>query len=111
MSVLAEKMRKARQSRVEAGGYTFVILRPTPEDIAELAGKITLASLKQFVVGWDGVKELDLIPGGDPHPLAFDADACCEWLADRPDLMGPVGDAILAACTKYSEALRAREKN
>lgn len=112
MSTLSQRMRRAREVRVPAGKYTFVIERPTPEDIAELRGGVSHAALKRFVIGWEGVTELDLgLPGGDPHPLPFDADACSEWLADRPDLMDVVGDAVLQAWVAYRDKLEQQAKN
>jgi hypothetical protein len=111
MSVLSEKMRRARELREPVGGFTFVLLRPTPEDVAELRGRISAASLKRFVIGWEGVKEIDLIPGGDGALVPFDVEACMEWLADRPDLMAPLGTAILKAYTDYTAKLGEQQKN
>lgn len=108
---LVEKIRKARETKVEAGGFTFVVRRPTDVEMMELRGTGSVARLFPFVVGWEGVKELDLIPGGDPHPLAFDADVCTEWLSDRPDLFGPLVEQILSSYSKHAEALEAAAKN
>lgn len=113
MSALSQKMRRAREVRVPAGKHTFVIERPTPEDMGEIKRVgASQAALKRFVVGWEDVTELDLgLPGGDPHPLPFDADACSEWLADRPDLMSAVGDAVLKSYVAYREKLEQQAKN
>jgi len=110
MSVLANKIRKARESQVQAGGFTFTIRRPTDVDMLEFNKIKTTEHLIRFVVGWDGVKEIDLIPGGDGHPAPFDSDACSEWLSDRSDLMIPVVNAIVEAYQAYKIKLGDAEK-
>ena len=109
MSIL-EKLRKAREARVEAGGVTFVVRRPTDLDMMEMAGRIDARRLIPFVVGWDGVTEGHLVKGGDPHPLAFDKDACAEWLADRPDLLAPLVEKIIASYSEHAERLAGEKK-
>lgn len=111
MSTLVEKMRKAREKRLEAGGYVFIIRRPTELEMLLLGQNRTPTSPLRFVVGWEGVKELDLIPGGDPHPAEFDSEACIEWLSDRPDLYVPVSEAVIGAYTEHKAAMEAAEKN
>lgn len=108
---LADKIRKARETPVEVGGFTFTVRRPTDIEMFELQGSASAGRLLPYVVGWSGVKELDLIPGGDPHPLAFSADVCAEWLADRPDLLGPLVAAIVESYSKHAEALDLAAKN
>ena len=111
MSTLADKIRKARESCVPVGGYVFTLRRPTDMDMIEFSRSRKPAELVRFVVGWEGVKEMDLIPGGDGHPAPFDAEACAEWLADRSDLFVPVVNAITDAYQAHKSALEAAEKN
>lgn len=108
---LAEKIRKAREFSCESGGFRFTLRRPTDVEMLELQGSGSVGRLFPFIVGWEGVKELDLIPGGDPHPLPFDADACREWLSDRADILGPLVAAVLESYTKRVEAQGAAAKN
>jgi hypothetical protein len=107
---LVERMRKAREQKVQAGGFTFVVRRPTDVDMMEMAGRVDARRLIPYVVGWEGVAEMDLVKGGEPHPLAFDAAACAEWLADRPDLLTPLVEAVLASYTVHAERLAAEKK-
>lgn len=111
MSALIDKMRKARETRVEQGGFTFVVRRPTALEMIEIQNEPRGRAILPFVIGWEGVKELDLLPGGDPHPLAFDADICREWLTDRIDLLAPLADAIFAAYTAHAARLEDAQKN
>lgn len=108
---LADKIRKAREQIVEAGGYTFTVRRPTDVEMLDLRGTGSIARLFRFVVGWEGVKEIDLVPGGDPHPVPFDADICTEWLSDHPEIFGPLVDAILGSYRQHAEALETGAKN
>jgi hypothetical protein len=110
---LADKMRKARESVVTVGEYKFTVRRPTDVEANALRadGRLSVAAFIPFVVGWDGVREMDMLPGGDPHPLAFDADACKEWLADRPDLLTPISNAIMDAYLAHVAALKDVAKN
>lgn len=111
---LVEKIRKARQSSVQCGAYVFTITRPTDLDVVEMqtAGRLALKDmLARFVVGWSGVRELDLIPGGSPEPAAFSTEVFVEFVADRPHLWAPLNDAILGAYRAHEAALEAAEKN
>lgn len=102
---LADKMRKAREMRVEVGGYVFVVRRPTDvEWYDKIIGTGPISRFIDFVVDWEGVKEADLLNGGDPHPLKFDRQACFEWLSDRADLYGPLIQAINESFDKHTEA-------
>lgn len=111
MSTLAEKIRKSRESRVEADGFTFLIRRPTDVQMVEFSTTRKTEALLQHVVGWEDVKESDLYPGGEGHPAAFDVDACFEWLTDRADLMATVVTAILDAYQRHKQELETAEKN
>lgn len=41
--------------------------------------------LTRFVVDWGEMKEMDLVPGGGPEPVPFDAELWAEWIADHPE--------------------------
>lgn len=110
-SALVEKMRRAREQRVEAGGFSFTIRRPTELEMWELRqSERSARGMSRFVIGWDGVREMDLVANGEPHPLPFDAEACAEWLADRPDLFAVLADRILEAYNRHSEEIAAAGK-
>lgn len=111
MSNLSDKIRKSRQKVEPVGGFDFTILRPTDLDMMEFSRSRNPADLVKFVVGWDKVKEMDLLPGGDGHPVPFDADACSEWLADRTDLMVPLVEAITKAYQVHKQRQEDAAKN
>jgi hypothetical protein len=95
---LIEKIRKAREVVIYADGHGFTVRRPTDLEAATLRGqKIDLGDfLKKFVTGWT-LKELDIIPGGNPVDVPFDSDLFAEWIADRPHLWEPLQKGIFTA--------------
>lgn len=111
MSALLEKLRRAREVRVPVGGYTFTVRRPTDVEWIELRDRPLVRAVLPFVVGWEGVKEIDLIPGGDPHPVPFNADVCTEWLIDRIDLLPEIVEAFVKAYEDHLAQRGTAEKN
>ena len=108
---LLDKLRAAREVRKPIGAHTFVFRRPTDLDMARWRGRPDHADLFKFVVGWDGVNEIDIIPGGDPHPAPFSPDLLTEWLSDRLDLYGPLAEAVLATYTDHKASQQAAVGN
>lgn len=107
---LLEKMRKARQRQVEACGFSFTVRRPTDLEAAAL-GKAGTADLLRYVVGWQGVQEIHLIPGGSAVDVPWTDEVCQEFLADRPDLWAPIIEAVMAAYSAHVASLEADAKN
>lgn len=112
MSQLLQKMLRAREVRIPADKYTFIARRPTPLEREEKFKDANPArAILTLIIGWENVTEADLIPGGDPHPIAFDAAACVEWLADRPDLFAVVVEGIVSAFEAYAKQFEERLGN
>lgn len=109
---LADKIRKARETGVEISGQTWTIRRPTDEEAMLLRsdGDGLLAIVKRFVIGWP-LSEIDLVPGGTAVKLPFDGEAFAEWVADRPELWEPLGNAILDAYKTHAAKRDASVKN
>ena len=110
-AALIERLRKNRESKVEAGGHVFIVRRPTDLEWAELDDSSTARALMKHIVGWEGVTELDLYAGGAGHPVPFDAALAQEWLADRPDLLVAVSRAVVDAYRTHVEKQGAARKN
>lgn len=107
MSTLVEKLRRARERNVEAGGHVFTVRRPTD---LEAAGLGSHGDLLDYVVGWD-LRGADLLPDGGPEPAPFETEVFREWIADRPDLWGPLTDAVREAYAAHVAAREERAKN
>jgi hypothetical protein len=98
---------RSRPSQCTAGGYTFSIRRPYVDEVigGKLAGLGAAEIAARFVIGWEGVKESDLMPGGDPEEVAFDAALFAAWIKDQPDLWPPLTQAIVGAYEAHEKAL------
>jgi len=111
MSALAEKLRQARTLHVVAGGFDFYVLRPTPLEREEKLRGNAARGILSLIVGWGKVTELAMLGVGAPHPLPFDADACTEWLSDRPDLFNVIAQAVVDGIEAYLLAQEDALKN
>jgi hypothetical protein len=100
---LVNKLRKSRESGIEVSGFNFTIRRPTDQEAINLRAVTFIEIAQRFVVGWSGVKSIDLVPGGDGAEVPFDADLWKEWCADRPDFWEPISTAVLDAYQKHRE--------
>jgi hypothetical protein len=108
---LLEKLRAAREQTVTVGKYSFRIRRPRALEMVEMQTLPRGRAVLPFIIGWEGVTSLDLIPGGDAHPLPFDADVAADWLTDRLDLLQPLADAIMQSYFDYEAAQETARKN
>lgn len=110
MSALADRIRRARESQVEAGGHDFTIRRPTDAEAASLGAVSNVQYIARFTVGWN-LKEIDLVPGGNPVDAPFDSDAFCEWVSDQPDVAKKIAEAITEAYKAHAEKRDTDAKN
>jgi hypothetical protein len=104
---LIEKIKAARELNIEAGGFTFKTRRPTDLEVVEMRGQVIKQGdlLRRYVIGWVGVTELDLIPGGTALPVEFETDLFMEWVADQPELWAPLATAIMDNYTQHQHRL------
>lgn len=106
MNSLIERIRKARQSRVTVEGKTFTVRRPTDWEAYEMRKDTReMDVLEKFVEGWEGVTELDLVPGGDATPAEFSKELFAEWIQDHPDFWAPIIGAITSGYQTHAENL------
>lgn len=105
--ILIDKIRQSRQQTVEVEGLRFTVRRPTDLETLHWLGDGLEQDeiLRRFVIGWDGVKEADLINGGTPKPVEFDSDLFMEWVADRPQTWAPLIEAITTAYREHQRQL------
>lgn len=108
---LIDKLRKAREVVKTIGGFDFTIRRPTQLEMLEIQNQPRGRAILPYVVGWSGVREMDLVPGGDPHPLPFAPELRDEWLVDRIDLLVPLADAVFEVYREHEARLEDAKKN
>jgi hypothetical protein len=114
MNNLIDKMRKARESSVKVAGYTFTIRRPTDMDALGMtftSQQDAIRGIMRYIIGWGGVTELDLVPGGTKEPVPFDSDLFEDWVQDRPDLWQALTEGVRAAYQAHTDKLEASAKN
>jgi len=74
--------------------------------------KVTQADiLTRFVDGWEGMKELDLVPGGTGAAVEFSPALFAEWVADHPESWGTISDAVVSGYKQHEAALEEATKN
>lgn len=113
---LINAIRKARQTRVTVGKYTFTVRRPTVQEYLGYRTPdnkifIPVEDLGKFVSDWSGVTGLDLASSGDGDPVPFNADLFMAWIVDYPDIWTELINGILAAFNSYIAARDDQAKN
>lgn len=110
---LIRRLRQARERVVEAGGFRFRYLRPTAEDVGEMRrDRVTVIGLaKRFVIGWEGVREQDIVKGGTDAPAEFSSELWAAWCSDRPDLWSVIGQAVMDAYVEHTAQQERAKKN
>lgn len=99
-AALIAKMRRAREVEAEALGFRFSVRIPNAGEMADLgeslAGKpMTFRRVVgAFVVGWN-LREIDLIPGGNPVAAEFSPALFAEWLNEHEPAIEPLAKIIL----------------
>jgi len=104
-----ERLRAARETWIEAGGFQFLVRRPTGFQLYKLQGDDSESYygerlIRAAIVGWK-VPGAAVLPGGTAEPLAFDPTLCVEWLEDKPGLFSEVVAAIQTIIDRYREEL------
>lgn len=102
---LIEKLKKARETGVEVGNFRFTIRRPTDQEAIKLESITYIEIAQRFVVNWSGVKEMDIIPGGDGKDVPFDAELWREWCADKPEFWEPLAMAVVDSYQDHIKSL------
>ena len=103
---LIERIRAARQTRVEHDGKLFTVSRPTDWEVYEMSinGKNQqLDVLEKFVCGWENFTEQDLVPGGNATAVLFDKTIFREWVADHPEFWTPITTGITTEYLAHKE--------
>lgn len=110
---LVDRIREARKLTVSVDRWTFHGRRPTDIEMSILrrADSHTGDLARRFVGGWDGMRVCDLVGGADETPVPFVRELWEEWVADRPDVYGPVGTKIMTAYLEFAKAQEAALKN
>jgi len=110
---LIDRLRDERVSTLTIGHMTFMIKRPTDIDMAKLhtEGKTLYDVAEISVIGWEGVKESDIISDGSDALVKFDEGLFREWIKDQYDLWEPIRNKAIEAYEKHIEKREDAKKN
>lgn len=104
------KILASRERWVDACGYRFLIRRMADIPLARLwantkgSGDFSIELVLRQVVGWDGITEAVLAPGGGDEPVPFDEELFRLWVEDRGDVFNALFDAVSAENQRHREA-------
>lgn len=110
---LIERIKKARQTTVKIGDITLICRRPTDLEMIELYGdEVTQrVILRKFVDGWEGMTELQLVPGGTANPVPFSHELYDEWIEDQPESWNVIIDTVMQGYKAHQDARKESAKN
>jgi hypothetical protein len=100
---LKDKIRQGRVLKLKFEHMTFHCKRPTYEQVGQcFAQEASDAEVaRRFVVGWEGVRESDLLKGEPDTEVAFDRELFELASGDMKDAMIFLGKELLTAAMKY----------
>lgn len=105
MSSLVERIIKDRMLEIKFKHMTFFARRPTYEEVGKnYSTETTNAELaREFVSGWSGVKEADLLKGGDAEvDVPFDATLWRLASGDMNDACTFIAKELINKCMAYA---------
>ena len=114
MSALSNKIRKSRHISYQVeGGPKLLLIRPTLLEFMAMSEEgVSHADIaRRFTIGWEGVRECDIIKGGTTDEIPFDSDAWAEWLDDNGEWWLPIGDKVIKSFNEYMERKEVSKKN
>ncbi len=110
---LADKINQARVVTVKVDHMTFTGRRPTYEEFGALfRDRISDPDIcRRFTTGWNGVREIDLLPGTSDQVIPFDKALFDAAIADLPAVWKALVKGYLDATIEHQKAIEAAAKN
>lgn len=110
---LADKIRASRNLTIRVGHMTFFARRPSIEEFGAIYqdGTRDPDMARQFVTGWEGVRECDLLRGGSEDPVAFDPELWKEAVSDMPNEWKEICAALVKSAKEHMDAVTENRKN
>lgn len=107
---LADKIRASREQWIKAGGYEFLVRRPTTVQMGRWSTEEGSGFVCKCVVDWK-VKEHEIVAGGGGAVPPFDVEAFREWVEDQLEVLAELATKIRELIEKHQKAQAAVEKN
>lgn len=114
--ILVSQLLKGREVVADLGRMKFTLVRPSEMELIQMGGPtgqvdVGLVMLRDKCVGWSGVLESDISPGGASDEIPFDRVLYQNWIADRPDIWVPMLDKFGKAIDAHRKALEQLKGN
>ncbi len=113
-AVLLAQMEAGRTAWADlAKGRRVQFRRPLEDDMQRLRTMPVVDMVCEFVVGWEGITEADLLGAavGSDAPVPFHAELWSRHLRDNLAHVEPVAAAIVRSVTEHVAARDATAKN
>lgn len=125
---LRAKALAARRFEHAEGEWSFTLLTPSRRDALQLAHERNIrindsrvsisgaallyyALAERFVVGWNGLREEDVVPGAGSAPLPWSPEAVACWIDAHADMALRIGQLLFDRGVLRAEAIEAAAKN
>lgn len=110
---LIDAIRRSRKSKITIGKFTFLFSRPTDVDFARICTKdlVHFDLALEYVDGWEGVTEADLVESGASDEVVFNKELWREFAVDQPKILQKITEAIVLSYSEHVKALGEAEKN
>lgn len=112
---LEERLREQRRVWVPLadGRRRIRFTRPLVTQLHTLANGITIDKVVQYVDGWEGFTEADILGAavGSADPAEFSEALFAAWVADDLDVLSLVSEAIAEAVRQLMESRELIAKN
>lgn len=110
---LLAQIKKSREFTIEFDKNIFTARRPTDVEAVQISAmKMDYSEIAtQFVIGWKGVTENDILGNGGSDEIPFSQELWAEWCADSPRFWKRIGTAVMEQYVAHSKKNEEMQKN
>ena len=104
---------RTRWCALPGGPHRVQFRRPLETEFGRFRGGVTVDHVCEYVCGWEGFTEADLLGGGigSSDPVPFAPELWARVVRDKLDYVAPVSEALVAAITDHLQTRDATAKN
>lgn len=109
---IAEKLAEQKKLTITIGSVEFLARRATVEEFARYATeRVSDAEVARLhVIGWNGVKESDLLDEGKADAVPYSASLFDQVIGDKPDWYSVIAQRVMDHAIKYLQSKAENEK-
>jgi hypothetical protein len=112
-NIILQQLRKQRELTIDLSDrLKLTARRPTDLEFTELRQSTKFGELGQnYVIGWNGFTENDIVGGGGSDQAAFDPELWKDYYADHPEHWEKISKSIVDAYLAHASATKNAAKN